>query len=176
MQQEKRNEARDLLFTIPERFLSSEALVRRACLMQITDHDFALEFIEEQFIKALEINDGSADAHFELGMFYDVVMQNSRKSRKHFSIAKQILIERKELGTMFDLLVTDMQYPETDRAPIQTEAGLKLIEFIESEGIKIPIIICSSNKYQEKGGNLIGCVHYQERVDYLDFKKLLNKL
>jgi hypothetical protein len=68
--QDKRKEALDLLLTVPEQFLSSEVFVRRGDLMQITDNDFTFEFIEEQYICAIEINGDSAEAHFELGKFY----------------------------------------------------------------------------------------------------------
>ena len=90
-QQEKRDEACDLLFAFPEQFLTSEVLVFRAILMQLTDKEYSLEFIENEFLQALILNAESIEAHYELGMFYDAVMNDSQNALKHFNSAKQIL-------------------------------------------------------------------------------------
>lgn len=56
------------------------------------------------------------------------------------------------------LVVTDMHYPLADGTVSDTEAGFKLIERFEREGIEIPIIICSSRNFREP--RVLGTVWY----------------
>ncbi|MDR3108107.1 MAG: hypothetical protein LBU65_00260 [Planctomycetaceae bacterium] len=47
--------------------------------------------IKNNFLQALNINHSSAEAHYELGMFYDTVMGKSQDGIKHLKMARQIL-------------------------------------------------------------------------------------
>jgi len=74
-----------------------------------------------------------------------------------------------------DLIVTDMHYPLEPRAVADTEAGFKLIDRLEKEGLEIPIIICSSLNFKEP--RVLGTVWYNEIRDIgRDFRELLKQL
>ena len=84
---------------------------------------------------------------------------------------------RETLGTEleYDLIVSDMHYPLKKGVESDTEAGFKLIERLKAEGIKIPIIICSSLRFSEPG--ILGTVWYNKTQDIeQDFRDLINKL
>ncbi len=74
-----------------------------------------------------------------------------------------------------DLIVTDMQYPLEAGEAVDKEAGFKLIERMEKEKIRIPVIVCSSSNY--KLSDILGSVWYNERNDLnAKFKEVLGKL
>ena len=74
-----------------------------------------------------------------------------------------------------DLIVTDMQYPLEAGEAVRKEAGFKLIERMEKEKIRIPVIVCSSLNYRIP--DILGSVWYNERNDLnAKFKEVLGKL
>ncbi|MCI8333259.1 MAG: response regulator [Lachnospiraceae bacterium] len=74
-----------------------------------------------------------------------------------------------------DLIVTDMQYPLEAGEAVDKEAGFKLIERMEKEKIRIPVIVCSSLNYRIP--DILGSVWYNERNDLnAKFKEVLGKL
>ena len=74
-----------------------------------------------------------------------------------------------------DLIVTDMQYPLEAGEAVHKEAGFKLIERMEKEKIRIPVIVCSSLNYRIP--DRFGSVCYNERNDLnAKFKEVLGKL
>lgn len=92
--------------------------------------------------------------------------------------AKATLKTNKDNNTMFDLLITDMQYPNQPGETELLDAGFQLIDYIQSLDIQIPIIICSTRKFSVNNmNNILGSVRYSKNVDLeYEFKKLLTKL
>ena len=85
----------------------------------------------------------------------------------------EALYKGMEEGKPFHLLVTDMHYPLTAGAEPDSAAGFKLLDRLEKECISIPVIICSSRKFEEP--RAIGSVQYHEERDVnWDFRELLN--
>ncbi len=83
---------------------------------------------------------------------------------------------KETLGTecQYDLIVTDMHYPIEKGMIADTEAGFKLLEKLKEEQIEIPVIICSSLRFQVP--EILGTVWYNKSQDiYLDFRNLLQK-
>ena len=86
-----------------------------------------------------------------------------------------LIYESKKNGSPYDAVVTDMQYPLEQKAPIDQEAGFKLIRRFKEEGISIPVIICSRLNYSEP--EAFGTVWCDDRRDInRDFKALIDKL
>lgn len=82
-------------------------------------------------------------------------------------------------GTPYDVIVTDMQYPLSDGADVDVEAGIKLIRYLGKERLDIPVIICSSGDYSalEDEPLVLGAVLYGINYDInMPFKKLIDKL
>ncbi len=81
----------------------------------------------------------------------------------------------RENGAEVGLIVTDVHYPLAPGAEADGEAGFKLIERMKQEGIKIPIIICSSQNYC--AAEALGSVWYREKDDIkLAFREVLGRL
>lgn len=82
-------------------------------------------------------------------------------------------------GAPYDVIVTDMQYPLSDGADVDVEAGIKLIRHLGNERLDIPVIICSSGDYStlEDEPLVLGAVLYGINYDInMPFKKLIDKL
>ena len=82
-------------------------------------------------------------------------------------------------GAPYDVIVTDMQYPLSDGADVDVEAGIKLIRHLGKERLDIPVIICSSGDYSalEDEPLVLGAVLYGINYDInMPFKKLIDKL
>lgn len=73
-------------------------------------------------------------------------------------IKKQI-----ESGKPYDLIITDMWYPECPGG-MEKESGVKLIHAAKENRWDIPIILCSSVCYRTSC--ILGCVHYSENEDW----------
>lgn len=73
-------------------------------------------------------------------------------------IKKQI-----ESGKPYDLIITDMWYPECPGG-MEKESGVKLIHAVKENRWDIPIILCSSVRYRTSC--ILGCVHYSENEDW----------
>ena len=72
--------------------------------------------------------------------------------------------EAKEQGDMYDLAITDMQYPLKKDAEIDEEAGEVFIGQMKAQNVEIPIIVCSSMRLRILES--YGCVWYHERNDW----------
>ena len=70
--------------------------------------------------------------------------------------------EQTELGRPYDLIITDMWYPEHSGGQ-EVESGEKLIKTVKENGWNIPIILCSSVNYRYP--EILGVVHYSENED-----------
>ena len=66
--------------------------------------------------------------------------------------------EAAEKGEHFDLAITDMYYPVEPGGYEERDTGDKFVEFVKSEGLKLPVIICSSVNI--KDGSVLGCVWF----------------
>jgi len=75
----------------------------------------------------------------------------------------EIIEENSKMGKPYDLIITDMWYPESsgDR---EAESGEKFIEIAQERAWNIPIILCSSVNYNYPG--ILGSVHYSENEDW----------
>lgn len=92
--------------------------------------------------------------------------------------AKKMIEETYKADGHFDLIVTDMSYPEQSGGDINPHAGFLLIEWISSLGLHIPVIICSSEKFQaDFSHHVIGSVRYSKKTDMdREFQTLLHTL
>lgn len=90
------NDALSYLVTkIPNDCYTEELLVYKACLIQISDCDgYDLEDAEKILKLVCEFYPNSADAHYELGKFYDAVMGDCHKGLEYLSTAKSILLKK----------------------------------------------------------------------------------
>lgn len=77
-----------------------------------------------------------------------------------------------ENGRPYDLIITDMWYPE-EAGSGDAQSGLKLIQLIQEKSWNIPIILCSSMNYQMP--DILGSVHYAENKDWEMALKILVK-
>jgi len=75
----------------------------------------------------------------------------------------KLLEEKKEQQTPYDLVITDMWYPER-RGEKDTNCGEKLIQLAQENGWNIPIILCSSISYRIP--EILGTVYYSENEDW----------
>ena len=71
--------------------------------------------------------------------------------------------EHIELGETYDLIITDMWYPEFPGGS-DADSGEKLIAISKENGWSAPIILCSSVNYHFPG--ILGAVHYSENEDW----------
>ena len=71
--------------------------------------------------------------------------------------------EQNALGKPYDLIITDMWYPEYSGGQ-EAESGEKLINVVKENGWNIPIILCSSVNY--RFSDILGSVHYSENEDW----------
>ncbi|NLJ19388.1 response regulator [Globicatella sulfidifaciens] len=75
-------------------------------------------------------------------------------------------------GEPYNLLVLDMQFPINGQ--YEKKAGKIVIEQLQKKEIHIPIIVCSSIRYDIPG--IVGCIHYNEANDlYSDMRDLIEK-
>ena len=83
------------------------------------------------------------------------------------------IIEEKQV---FDLIITDMRYPIHRGGEEDLEAGFKLIEYLKSNELKIPFVICSTSNY-ENVSDVFDTVWYSELNDIKrDFRKIIERL
>lgn len=74
----------------------------------------------------------------------------------------------------YDLIITDMWYPEKPGGS-DNDSGEVLIKEVKEKGWDIPIILCSSVNYRFPG--IFGSVHYSENEDWeTELVKLIKKL
>ena len=79
-----------------------------------------------------------------------------------------------EEGMPYQLIITDMWYPENSGGP-DAQSGDKLIELVKQNGWEIPVIVCSSVNYKYPG--ILGSIHYSENEDWeTELVRLLKKL
>lgn len=79
-------------------------------------------------------------------------------------------------GEPFELLITDMEFPVN--GSIDPKAGVFVMEELERKGIEMPIIVCSSVRYNfSEQKNVVGCVFYNKNRDLnWDFREVLGKI
>ena len=74
--------------------------------------------------------------------------------------------ENIEKSSAYDLAITDMHYPLNEYGEADCDAGEKFIEKVNSMGVKLPIIVCSS--LNMKIPEAFGCVWYNDNRDWED--------
>lgn len=82
-----------------------------------------------------------------------------------------------DAGEPYELLITDMEFPVNGR--IDSNAGMAVMEELVRKGINIPVIVCSSLRYNfagdKKHPNVVGCVFYNKNRDLnWDFREVLS--
>ena len=77
-------------------------------------------------------------------------------------------------GKKYDLIVTDMHFPIYDEDDFQ--AGTKVISELRKRNIDIPIVVCSSVRYNIS--EAADCIFYNERSRDIDddIREMLSKL
>lgn len=75
----------------------------------------------------------------------------------------EMIKKQNELEKPYDLIITDMWYPEK-AGEKDTESGEKLIQTVKEQGWNIPIILCSSVYCRFPG--ILGSIHYSENEDW----------
>ncbi|MDR2441235.1 MAG: tetratricopeptide repeat protein [Planctomycetaceae bacterium] len=106
-------ESEKILASCPQEYITPEICLNRAILLLLIDNEYSFEYIEQLYLKAIELNPNYADAHYELGKFYDVVMDDSQKSIKYLTIARQILLQ--QLGAVEEGIQDCIDYnPDKD--------------------------------------------------------------
>ena len=84
-----------LVSTIPSDCYTEELLIDKASLIQISDYgEYELIDAENILKTACEFYPESAEAHYELGKFYDAVMADTENGLKYLKIAKQNLLKK----------------------------------------------------------------------------------
>lgn len=63
----------------------------------------------------------------------------------------------------YDLIITDMWYPEKPGGE-EVASGEKLIQSVKENGWNIPVILCSSVSYRFP--EILGSVYYSEKEDW----------
>lgn len=78
-------------------------------------------------------------------------------------------------GKPYELLITDMEFPVN--GVINSKAGIFVMKELERKEIQIPIIVCSSVRYNfSERKNIVGCVFYNKNRDLnWDFKEVLTE-
>lgn len=71
--------------------------------------------------------------------------------------------EQNEIEKPYDLIITDMWYPEMSGGG-DSASGEKLIQIVNEQGLDIPVILCSSVKYRFP--QILGSVHYAENEEW----------
>lgn len=75
----------------------------------------------------------------------------------------EIIEESIKKGKPYDLIITDMWYPEASGGR-EVKAGEKFIQTARENEWNIPIILCSSVDYDFTG--ILGSVYYSEHEDW----------
>lgn len=96
---------------------------------------------------------------------------------KTLADAKRKIEESCKENEMFDLIVTDMNFPDSPGGEENEKAGVLLIEFVNSLNVLIPMIICSSVRCRVDMENVLGSVHYSKNKDWeAELRQLLRTI
>lgn len=94
---------------------------------------------------------------------------NATDAENGIKMIEQAILE----GNPYELLIIDMHFPI--KGVLNDNAGLLVIEELKRKKISIPIIVCSSVRYNIP--EIIGCIFYSKNQDLnWDLKELLNKM
>ncbi len=87
----------------------------------------------------------------------------------------ELLIQEKEAGNPFDLIITDMHYPMRKGEEGDFDAGEKLLGILKERGINTKVIICSSLNIKIR--EAYGCIWYSRISDWeMELLELMNQL
>lgn len=97
------------------------------------------------------------------------VAEHAATAEEGIRMIEQAIAENKP----YELLVTDMHF--NCNGVNDTRAGLYVIKELENRKIKIPIILCSSVRYNIP--TISGCIFYNPSQDLnWDFREILNRI
>ena len=87
----------------------------------------------------------------------------------------ELLIQEKEAGNPFDLIITDMHYSMRKGEEGDFDAGEKLLGILKERGIDTKVIICSSLNIKIR--EAYGCIWYSRISDWeMELLELMNQL
>lgn len=77
-------------------------------------------------------------------------------------------------GKPYDLIITDMHFPIYGE--LDEEAGIKVIQELKRREINIPVVVCSSVRYNIP--DAVACIFYNEKSRDIDedIREMLEKL
>lgn len=88
--------------------------------------------------------------------------------------SKEMILERAKHDGFYDVIISDMWFPEEDYGPEIPELGFTFIHWLEECNFQVPVIICSTVQYSMKTDSIIGAVHYADKTDLVkEFKTLI---
>lgn len=118
--------------------------------------------IEDTVIKHCEINRA-----LRYNGYPDAVC--AKNAEEGLSMIEQAITD----GEPYELLITDMEFPVN--GVVDSKAGVFIMKELERKGITIPIIVCSSVRYNfSEKTNVVGCVFYNKNRDLnWDFREVL---
>ena len=91
------------------------------------------------------------------------------------SLETALLRLEQEKEAPYDLIITDMNFPEKAGGDPYYRSGVRLIDALAGKGIRIPVILCSSVRYSV--GGVAGCVWYSELRDLeADFRECVKSI
>ena len=89
--------------------------------------------------------------------------------------AKKMFIEALNKNEFYDLVVTDVHFPNEKNGSEVADAGFQLIEYMKEKRPEQPIIVCSSVRYSAQG--ILGTVLYSDNTDLrFEFQKIIDKI
>ena len=77
-------------------------------------------------------------------------------------------------GEPYDLIITDMHFPIYGEDDVQ--AGMKVIHELKRRGIDIPVVLCSSLRYDIP--EVVECIFFNEKLRDInaDIREMLKKI
>ena len=92
----------------------------------------------------------------------------------NFSDGIELLQKAYEEGNPYDLIITDMWFPEKFGDKPE-QSGELLIKMLQERNMSVPVIMCSSINYQMPG--IFGSVHYSENENWeIQLLQMVKKL
>ncbi|MDR1479900.1 MAG: hypothetical protein LBJ00_13280 [Planctomycetaceae bacterium] len=77
--------------TVPDEGYTEEILICKANLIELADTDYSLQDVEDILIIASNNYPDSADVHFEMGKFLEIIKGDTKNALKCYKRARMIL-------------------------------------------------------------------------------------
>jgi tetratricopeptide (TPR) repeat protein len=151
-------EAEKILASCPEQYITPEICLKRADLLYLIDNEYSLEYHEQLYLKAIELDPNYADALYELGKFYDNIMSDSQKSIKYLTIARRILLQ--QLGSVEEGIQDCIDYnPSKDFPPLFTFDAIQKRVFEKTD-------FCCDTMYSHLLGGDVAIIYIKKYREY----------